>query len=188
VQPLLQWKSNEYYTFWGSVCSLSYPTCNAHSPYCHLWPVRLYNVLPYYLINGTIFGKTLLNTKCVFWFSLQLLSETFLILRRIKRDVIKKYILVFIYSTGYSCHILMKLEFSRKIFKKHSNINFHEIQSSGRRVAPCGQTDMMRLIATFRIFVSAPIKGRYVFWTRKPNIKLLRIWRGNCSLNLCSLS
>ena len=35
--------------------------------------------------------KNLLNIKCVFWFSLQLLSETFLILRRIQRDTIKMY-------------------------------------------------------------------------------------------------
>jgi hypothetical protein len=40
----------------------------------------------HYLINGTIFGKTLLNIKCVFWFSLHLPSETFFILRRIQRD------------------------------------------------------------------------------------------------------
>jgi len=33
-----------------------------------------------YLINGTIFEKKLLNTKCVFRFSLQRLPETFLIL------------------------------------------------------------------------------------------------------------
>jgi hypothetical protein len=33
-------------------------------------------------------GKKVLNIKCVFWFSLQLLSETFLILRRIQRDII----------------------------------------------------------------------------------------------------
>ena len=32
--------------------------------------------------------KKLLNTKCVFWFSLQLLSVTFLTLRRIQRDII----------------------------------------------------------------------------------------------------
>jgi hypothetical protein len=39
VQPLLQWKSNEYYIFWVCVCSLRYPTCNAHAPlvYCRLW-------------------------------------------------------------------------------------------------------------------------------------------------------
>jgi len=47
-----------------------------------------YHIFQHYLINGTIFGKKLLSTKCVFWFSLQLLSETFFILRRIKRDVI----------------------------------------------------------------------------------------------------
>jgi len=35
------------------------------------------------------FRKKLLNTKCVLWFSLQLLSEIFLILRRTKRDMIK---------------------------------------------------------------------------------------------------
>jgi hypothetical protein len=32
------------------------------------------------------FRKTLLNIKCAFWFSLQLLPKTFLILRRIQRD------------------------------------------------------------------------------------------------------
>jgi hypothetical protein len=56
--------------------------------YCHLWPVWLYNIFPHYLINGTIFGKMLLNIKCVFWFYLQLLSETFVIVRRIQRDII----------------------------------------------------------------------------------------------------
>ena len=43
---------------------------------------------PHFLINGGIMGKKLLNTKCVFRFSLQLLSETFLLLRRIQRDII----------------------------------------------------------------------------------------------------
>jgi hypothetical protein len=34
--------------------------------------------------------RGVLNTKCVFWFSLQLSSETFLILRRTEQDMIKK--------------------------------------------------------------------------------------------------
>ena len=63
-------------------------TCSAHAPYCHLCPAPIY-IFPHYLINGTIFGKKLRNTKCVFWFSLQRLSETFLIPRRIERDMIK---------------------------------------------------------------------------------------------------
>jgi len=49
-----------------------------------MWPARLYNILPYYLINGKTFG----NIKCVFLFSVKLLSETFLILRRTERDII----------------------------------------------------------------------------------------------------
>jgi hypothetical protein len=55
----------------------------------HLCPVRLHNIFAHYLINGTIFEKKkLLKAKCVFLFSLQLLSENFLILRS-ERDVIK---------------------------------------------------------------------------------------------------
>jgi hypothetical protein len=70
------------------VCSLRYPACNAHAPYCHVWPVRLYNIFPHHLIKDMIFVKMLLNTKCVFWFSLRFLSATFLILRRTERDTI----------------------------------------------------------------------------------------------------
>ena len=31
------------------VCSLRYPACSAHAPYCHLWSVRLYRSSPHYL-------------------------------------------------------------------------------------------------------------------------------------------
>jgi len=55
--------------------------------------------------------------------------------------MIKKCILVFMYSTRYSWTILMKLEFSRQLFEKNSNIKIHENPSSGSRVVPCGQTD-----------------------------------------------
>jgi len=36
------------------ICSLRYPGCNAHAPYCHLWPDSLYKGFPFYLINGKI--------------------------------------------------------------------------------------------------------------------------------------
>ena len=69
VQPLLPWKSNNYYyIFWVCVCSLRYPACNALAPCCRLWPVRLYNIFffPCCLVNGTIFEKKKLwNIKCV---------------------------------------------------------------------------------------------------------------------------
>ena len=70
------------------VCGLSYPVRNAHAPYCHLWPAWLYNIFPHYLINGMIKKKVTENKMCVL-FSLQLLSETFLILRRNEQDTIK---------------------------------------------------------------------------------------------------
>ena len=74
-------------------------------------------LFPHYRINGTIVENELLNTKCVFRYPLQLLPETFLILRRIERDIIKKS-LVCTQSTRYSYPILMKLEFSR-LFSKN---------------------------------------------------------------------
>jgi hypothetical protein len=78
-------------------------------------PACFHHILPHYLINGTFLKekKKLLNIKYVFLFSLQLLSETFLILRRIQRDTVIKV-------QTFSCkvpvvpgQILMKLEFSR---------------------------------------------------------------------------
>jgi predicted DNA-binding protein (MmcQ/YjbR family) len=53
-----------------------------------LWSLWLHHICRHYLINGMIFEKELLNIKCVFWFSLRLLSKTFLILKRIQRDIV----------------------------------------------------------------------------------------------------
>jgi hypothetical protein len=52
------WRSNKCYIFCVFVCSLRYPACNAHAPYCHLSLVRLYNIFPQQLLNGTIFEKS----------------------------------------------------------------------------------------------------------------------------------
>ena len=45
------------------------------------------------------------------------------------------------YSTSYSCPILMKLVFYRYVFEKSSNVKFHGNTSSGSRAVPCGRTD-----------------------------------------------
>ena len=70
---------------------LSYPACKSHL-FCvvlhsHVRAVWLYIIFPYYIINSKIFGKNLLNTIYGFLFSLQPLSGTFVILRRIERDI-----------------------------------------------------------------------------------------------------
>ena len=137
VQLQLLWKSNEYYMTWVCVgiCTLRYAACNAHEPYCHLWTSPLWNIV-HTLTNSTILEKKLPNTKCVFGFSLQLLSKIYFILRKNVWNMIQ--ILVFTYSSLYSYPILINLNFSID-FGKILNIKFHENPSSGSQV-PCTQT------------------------------------------------
>ena len=98
TKPLLLWKSNKHYIF---VCVCVCVRARTHvlvalssmqSPcavlYCHLRPLWLHHIFPHYPINSTVSGKKLLTIKCVFPFSLQLLSETFLILRIQQNTVI----------------------------------------------------------------------------------------------------
>jgi len=44
-------------------CCRSYLACNAHAPYCHLWPAPICYILPHFLINGTILGRKRLKVK-----------------------------------------------------------------------------------------------------------------------------
>jgi len=58
------------------------------------------------------------------------------------------------YSTRYSCQILVKLEFSQQIFENYSNINFHKNICSGAELFHAGrwmdtQTNMTKLIVAF---------------------------------------
>ena len=46
-----------------------------------------YHILPHYHIKGMKFGKYLLNIK---YFTLQLLSKTFISVRKTERDIITK--------------------------------------------------------------------------------------------------
>ena len=120
MQPFLKWKSNKYYIFWVCVCRFKQTVCNAHAPFCRLWPPRLYNSFAHYVINVASSSEKkrkekekkekkkkrkkrkrkerkekkkkrkekekkkkrkekAIEHKCVFWLSLQHLSEKFLI-------------------------------------------------------------------------------------------------------------
>jgi len=82
-----------------------------------------------------------MNTKCVFWFSLQLLCEIFPILRWTERDMFKN-----VHWCSFEVPIIL-VRFSwhsislDKFFEKTTHIKFPANPSSGTRVVPCGRTD-----------------------------------------------
>ena len=68
-------------------------------------------------------------------------------------------------NTRHSCHILMKIEFSRQTFEKFTDVKFHENSSIRSSVVLCVQSDrwadMMMLVVAFRNFTKALIKPVY---------------------------
>lgn len=96
----------------------------------------------------------------MFLFSLQIFSKIFLILRLIELDIIMN-ICIFTYkSANYYCHISIKLEFSRQVFKKYSNAVFHENPSSGVEIFHADeqtdrQTDVIQKLNAFGNFTNA---------------------------------
>ena len=128
---------------------------NARAPYCivicGLW---LHHIIRHYVINDTVFGKKLFNIKCVSRFSLQLLSKTFLILRRMQQDIVInvktsscKVPVIFVGFKSY-------MNFLDTFSKKYWSVKFHQNPSSGSQVVPCGRTDgrrdMKKLVVAFR--------------------------------------
>jgi hypothetical protein len=163
------------------ICSLSYPACNADAPYWHLWPAPFDNILPHFLIHGTIVEKSCW-TKNVFWFSLQLFfpPETLLILRRNERDI--KNVL---WSSCKVPFILVAYEWNLKIldgFSKSPQIwNFMKIRSVGAELFHAdGQTDRVtKLIGAFCTFASTPKKRITLSWGYAPVLLLIN------SLHVC---
>ena len=86
-----------------------------HTVICGL---GLRHISRHYLIDGKILREKLLNVKCVFWFSLQILAKTFLILKRIQRNIV-------INVKTSLCKvpvILVGFQFSQEIFEKKTQI------------------------------------------------------------------
>ena len=139
------------------ICSLRCPACTAHAPYCHLWPVPLYSIFPHYLTNGTIFDKKkFLNIKCVFWVSLQLLSETFLMPRI---NMIKKYIYRSSLKAVYFFLFQWNLNFIDGFVNNTQISNFMKSRPVGAELFHADRrTDMTQLIVAFRNFANAPEK------------------------------
>jgi len=57
------------------ICSRRYPACNAHAPYCHLWPSPQYNIFPHFPINDKILENFTEHKMCVLIFSTTFISS-----------------------------------------------------------------------------------------------------------------
>jgi hypothetical protein len=141
MQPLLLWKSNKYYIFWVFVCSPGYAACNAHAPYCHMWPVWLYSVFFTLSFKWHDFQKNVIVYQMCLRFSLKLLSEIFHILRRTEWYVIKNAHYSLCKLPIFLVRVQWNLAVLKQIFEKYSNIKFHENPLSRSQVVLCGQTD-----------------------------------------------
>jgi hypothetical protein len=88
------------------------------------------------------FQEKVTEQNCVFSFSLQFSSKTFLILRRIQRHIV-----INVETFSYSLLLVTifrfywNLNFLDMFSKKSSNIKFHKNLSSGNRVVSCDRTD-----------------------------------------------
>jgi hypothetical protein len=123
------------------ICSLRHTACNVRAPCWHLWLAPLMHSLQYFSTfshKRHDFRKFIGHNMCVLSFPTTFVCR---ILHSEKKwaRYDKKCILVFIQSTLYSYPILMKLQFSRQIFEKYSNIKFHENPFCGSRDVACGQ-------------------------------------------------
>jgi len=149
---------------WVCVCSRRYPACNAHAPYCHLLPIRLYSIFQHYLINRTIFGgeggEVIEHKMCVL-----IPARTFvwnIILRKLERHVntnmywsLRKLPVIFM-SYFHGTWI-----FVGRFWNNTRVSNLMKIFFSGSRVIPCERTD-----------------GTWIglLWTRNKFIELNRLY------------
>ena len=108
--------------------------------YCHLWPLRVYNIFPHFLINCTIFGNIVWN-----------ISHS----RRTERDILINVLT----SSCKVTVILVKFEWKLNFLYRFSkNTQISNFIVSGIRFVLCGRTekDKTKLTVAFPNFSNAP--------------------------------
>jgi hypothetical protein len=160
VQPLFRWKSGKcsFHILIVRLYSWLSSTQCARVIFS-FWPARL---APQYVSTLPHWRHVILQNKSywsytLFWFSPQLLYETFLIVRNIQRDTI-------IHKNMSSCTVpVIHVRFQwnlylRIIFSKNTQVsNFKKTFPLGAQLFRAdGQTDMTKLTVAFRYFSKAP--------------------------------
>jgi hypothetical protein len=109
-----------------------------------------YLVLPHFSTlshKRYYYRKKVTGHETVFWFSLKVLSETLLILRRIRRDVYRSSCKLPAILSDFNETSILSTDF-RKIIQIP---NFVKIRPVGAEFPSDGQTDMTKLTAVFAI-------------------------------------
>ena len=153
--------------------------------YILLWPDRSYHNFPYYLINNTICGQTLLNIECMLEFSLHILSGTFYILRRIQRDFVISVrkssckIPVIVVRFKWNSNFLDKCsKYVEMYFKKSCPVRAELFHAEGWTGVRRGlrtvdrQTDM-KLISAFGKFAKG--SKTHLFWPKSFSLNFVCI-------------
>ena len=120
-----------------------------HHTKCMHFIILSYMACPYWLYFSTLFHEWCSFLKknvterqmCVSIFSTSFVRNISYPKKKWARC--HKCVNVFMWSTHYSNHILMKLEFCQQSFKKFSKIKFEVNTCSGRRVLPYGRTECL---------------------------------------------
>jgi hypothetical protein len=121
------------------MCSLTYPACN-WLQYCHLRPLWLHQIFLHFLTDGAILEKKkFLDMKCVFWIFVQLLPKIFLILRRIRRNIVINVKTSLCKVPVILVRFYLNLTFLDRFFEKI--IRFNENPFRGSRGVLFGRTD-----------------------------------------------
>jgi hypothetical protein len=145
-------ESNKSYVLWVCICSLSYLACTSAPPAVQCICMYLSHK------RDDFRKKKVIEHKMCFLFAVQLMCASFLILRRIARDMITSHI----GHHGKYPLFLSDLNETRILdrYSKSTHIKFHDNPSIRNRVVPCGRTDgrkdTTKLIVAFRNFVNAP--------------------------------
>jgi hypothetical protein len=106
--------------------------------------------------NGTIFKKTLMNVECVYWYSLQLLSETFLLQEELREIFLKMCIGLHVKYPVFLIGLLWNLNFHNRFSKNTQISNLMQIRPVGAELFHSDRrTDMKKLIAAFPNFTNA---------------------------------
>ena len=137
-------------------------------PYCNLWPAQLYNIFPHYLTNGMISEKKLLNIKYVFWFYLQLLSVTYLILRRPEQNINKNVYWSPCKVSVITVRFKWNSNFLYRFFKNTQISNVMKIHSVGAELFHAVRHDEANV--TFRNFANMPKNMSKQYWLIIPNL------------------